>query len=156
MTISERIADNWPVTEATLSSEVTGYGAIKLRAIARATRELYGSAVAEADVPDGALQWIADKATVYLIPVGIDYYADQYRKSDSKDGMTVTYYDRVEQLKSLRSELEADCLSTLKAVLDEIDSPSAPESVPSVPAVSTEGLLVDPTARAHERGVYWG
>ena len=42
MTISERITDNWPVTEATLSAEVSGYEDIKLRAIARAARELYG------------------------------------------------------------------------------------------------------------------
>ena len=84
--------------------------------------------------------------------MGIDYYADQYRKSDSKDGMTVTYYDRVEQLRGLKTELEEDCRLTLKDVLNEINAPDAPESVVSIPAVSTTGLLVDPTVRAFDRG----
>jgi hypothetical protein len=153
--ISELITDNWPVTEAALGGPdgVTGFAEIKARAVARATRDLYGaSAPATEDaVPALACQWIADKATTYLIPVGIDYYADQTRLSDSKEGMTVSYHDRVKVLRDLKTELDAACRESRDAALDAIDAAQAPERVPATPAVSTAGLLIEPTLRAYDR-----
>jgi hypothetical protein len=158
-TISELVSDNWPVTEGVLSDRtngVPGFVDTKIRAIARATRELYGSvtAPAEGEIPEIAKQWIADKATVRLIPVGVDFYATNRRKSDSVQNMTVTYYDRVRQLQELRDELEADCRDTLGAALNAIEAGNAPAEVDPAPVVSVDGLLVDPTSRAYLRGPY--
>ena len=157
-TILELITDNWPVTEAALSNEtngVAGFSGIKTRAIERAGYDLYGTdAPAESDIPAIAKQWIADKATIRLIPVGIDFYATKTRKSDNIQNMTITYYDRVSQLQALRVELEADCRASLSDALNAINAVDAPEEVSSAPTVSVSGLLVDPTQRAYLRGPY--
>jgi len=157
-TIDQLVTDNWPVTEEILAdrdSGVTGFTDVKTRAIARAGRELYETEMPDdADVPMIAKQWIADKATVRLIPTGIDYYATRTRKSDNLQNMTITYYDRVRQLQDLRAELEADCLAAWDAARNEIEASDAPEQVESAPAVSLDGALADPTSRAYLRGPY--
>lgn len=157
-TIAALVTDNWPVTEANLQTgdnAVSDLANIKLRAIERSSYDLYKAAPpVEDDIPQIAKQWIADKATVYLIPVAIDFYATHKRKSDSLQNMTVTYYDRVAQLKDLRAELEAACRENLDAALNAIDAADAPDEVASAPAVSVSGLLVDPTSRAYLRGPY--
>lgn len=151
-TIAELITDNWPVTEALLAAAtgVTGFSNIKSRATARATQDLYGASMpaSEDDIPELARRWIADKATLYLIPTATDFYASKTRLSDSKEGMTVSYHDRVAILRDLRAELEEACAKALPAALDAIDAATAPERVSAVPAVSVAGLLVDPTTRA--------
>jgi hypothetical protein len=157
-TILELITDNWPVTEGILSHATTGiqgFSGIKTRAVERAGFELYGTAMPlESEIPTIAKQWIADKATIRMIPVGIDYYATNKRRTDSMQNMTITYYDRVRQLQDLRDELEADCRMTLDDALNAIDDSDAPEEIESAPSVSVSGLLVDPTSRAYLRGPY--
>jgi len=155
--IDEMDHDNWPVTEDALLDEthgVSGFAGIKLRAITRATSDLYGETTApdETEIPEIAKQWIADKTTVRLISVGIDFYTSKRRLSDSTDNMTIRYYDRERQLAALRDELEADLAKNLEAALAVIDSDDSVEDAKSVPAVSTAGLIVRPTANAYDRG----
>ncbi len=157
MTIAQAIADNWPTTDAILTEKLSGYAEMKARAIDRAIRELYGAGNVPASenlIPAVAANWVADKATIFLIPAAKDYYAAHTRLSDSKESMTVRHHDRLAMLDQLKLELEGDCLKHKDAALDAIDALEAPERAPAVPAVSTTGLLLDPTIRSYERGPF--
>jgi hypothetical protein len=151
--IAAEITGVWPTTEKTLLEDGTaGYAAQKLRAIARAKRDLYGALTvpADADLPDSAAYWIADKAVAgYLIPLARDYYMSKQRLSDSKDGMSIGYYDKLRALDSLRAELDAKCLADYETVYAGLTSVVEPASTP---ALSTAGMIVDPARRAYARG----
>lgn len=158
MTIAALVTNNFPVTDAALAA-YTGinYATAKTGAIDRAKRDLYGVGItvpAEADIPDTAQYWIADKATLYLIPVAIDYYMNQHRLSDSKENANLSYYDKVTALRDLEAELKAATSRTLADAKDAIDSGEAPEATESSPSVSVDGLLLDPTTRAFYRGPF--
>lgn len=142
-TIADLVRDTWPTTEALLSDKLTGYTEIKSQRIARATRDLYGvEAPEEADMPEAARQWIADQTVVYLIPAARDFYMSKSRKSDSKDGATLSYYDKLGALNVLRRELMADLERTKPNVLALIGS-SDEES--EAPAISNDGMaLINP------------
>ena len=149
----------FPVTDAALTAYTAiDYAWAKTSAIERAKRALYGVGVTiptdDADIPDVAQYWIADRAALYLIPVAIDYYMNQHRLSDSKENANFSYYDKVRALRELEAELKAAIERNQAAALDAINSGSAAEAIDSVPAVSVDGLLLDPTARAYRRGFF--
>lgn len=155
MTISSRITRNFPITEGKLADSTDiDYAGLKADAITDAKRDLYSYGVtvpAEADIPDVAQSWISDKATLYLIPVAIDFYM-QTTTSISKENATTSYYDKVAALRQLEKELKADLAKNLEAAKDAINALDAPESVEASPSVSVDHLLLDPTARAYYRG----
>jgi hypothetical protein len=155
MAISDLVTAVFPITEAKLESAVEfTYATLKANAIARAKRALYRTATVpdEDDIPEVAQYWIADRAVLFLIPVAKDFYMVKERLADSKENANINYYDKVAELDGLKTELEAACKAGLDDALDAIDASSAPEAVKSAPAVSTAGLLVDPTQRAFARG----
>jgi len=153
VSIAAEVTRTWPTTEATLAADTTvDYAAEKDRAIARAKRDLYGTRTIpsnEVDIPDQAAYWIADQAVVHLLPLAVDYYMSKQRISDSKEGATITRYNKVRALQDLRSELEAGLVANRQAALEAIDSAVRGDDVP---AVSTAGLAVDPLYRAMQRG----
>lgn len=158
MTISALVTANFPVTDAALAA-YTGidYATTKTSAIARAKRDLYGAGITvpdEADIPDVAQYWIADKSTLYLIPVAVDYYMNQHRLSDSKENANFSYYDKVQALRDLETELKAAVERNRSAAEDAINKSDAPEAIDAAPAVSVDGLLLDPTGRAYRRGPF--
>ena len=150
--ISAQVTAVWPTTEASLTADSdVSYAANKVLAIARAKRQLYQSKTvpAEASIPEVAAYWVSDQAVVYLIPLAIDWYKNNARLSDAKEGATVTWYNRVEALENLRSQLEAELAQNLEAARLVI---SAQETTESVPSVSHKGMMVDPMDRAMKRG----
>lgn len=150
--ISAEITRNWPQTEAKLATEEDAdYATQKAAAIGRAKTEAYGDLTvpAEASIPDRVAYWIADRATIYLISVGKEYYAIQERKSTTKEGATVTHYDKVAMLEGLRRELEEACNEGW-ATVQELVGASGEED--AIPAISTDGMYVDPVTRAMNRG----
>lgn len=157
-TISEYVTANFPLTDATLGSFAgIDYAATKSIAIDRAKRDLYGVGITvpdEGDIPDVAQFWIADRATLYLIPVAIDYYMNQSRLSDNKENANFSYYDKVQALRDLETELKAAVINGKDDALDAIDNSDAPDQVDSAPAVSVDGLLLEPTGRAFYRGPF--
>lgn len=157
MTISSRVTRNFPITEGKLTASADiDYAGLKADAIADAKRALYGAGVtvpAEDDIADVAQSWIADKATLLLIPAAIDFYM-QTVTSISKEGATTSYHDKVAALRDLEKELKAACANNLAAALDAIDDGDGPESYEATPEVSVDGLLLDPTGRAYYRGPF--
>jgi len=155
--ISDLVTAVWPTTDAKLTADTTtGYTTVKASAIRRAKLALYGTATIpsdDEDIPEIARIWIADRACLHLIPVAIDFYMQQ-KLSDTKENASIGYYDKVRALQDLRAELEQACQEGLAAAQNAVDLDHAPESIESTPAVSTAGLLVDPTVRAWLRGPY--
>ena len=151
--ISAEVTRIWPTTEATLTADTTvDYASQKTLAVAKAKRLLYGGTgtiPAEANIPELAAYWIADQAVVLLIPLAKDYYMSKQRLSDSKEGATISYYDKIRALEQLKNELEAALATNRQEALDTI---SATEVTDDVPAVSVKGLMVDPLDRAMQRG----
>jgi hypothetical protein len=150
--ISAEVTRTFPTTEATLSADDdVDYSAQKDRAISRAKRKLYGSRTVpdDANIPEVAGYWIADQAVVFLIPLAIDYYMNKQRVSDAKEGMTVTYHNKVNALQDLRTELEASLAASKQDALEAIDSKVSGDAIP---ATSFNGMAIDPLVRAMERG----
>lgn len=150
--ISAQVKSTFPTTETTLTADSdVDYAEQKTRAISRAKRKLYGTRTipAEADIPEMAGYWIADQAVVFLIPLAIDYYMNKQRISDSKEGMNITYHNKVNALQELKSQIEADLAADKQAALEAIDSSVRGDDVP---AVSFNGMAADPLVRAMERG----
>lgn len=150
--ISASITANWPKTEALLAADgVVDYSTQKTAAILRAKIAVYGSeANIQATIPDAVALWIADKATIYLIPLAKEYYAMERRKSTAQQGATVTHYDLLAMLDGLQRELEEACALAHDDVMELAGAWTAGDNVP---AVSTEGTLIDPVARAVKRGL---
>lgn len=148
--ISAEITRIWPTTEATLGADSdVDYSTQKDLAIARAKRQLYGTANVPSSIPETASYWIADQACVYLVPLAIDYYMSKQRLSDSKEGATISYYDKVTALKDLKRELEGSLATNKQDALDAINSAKVTHDTP---AVSVDGLMIDPLDRAMDRG----
>ena len=150
--VAAEVTRIWPTTETTLDADSdVDYATQKALAIARAKRALYGGDTVpdEVDIPEVAGYWIADQAVVFLVPLAKDYYMNKQRLSDSKEGATISYYDKVRALDQLKAELSAS-LSAGRQDAEDAVSASAAED--DVPAVSVEGLAVDPLQRAMYRG----
>jgi hypothetical protein len=150
--ISANVTRIWPTTEVTLTADSdVDYATQKALAIAKAKRLLYGTATvaAEADIPELAAYWIADQACVLLIPLAKDYYMAKQRLSDAKEGATITYYNKVTELERLKQELDASLAGGKQDALDAISSAVVTDDVP---AVSVDGLMIDPLDRAMKRG----
>jgi len=128
------------------------YSTHKAALIAKAKKRLYRAKSvpsSEDDIPTQAGYWIADQATVYLIPLAISWYLENSRLSDAKEGATVSFHDRVAALRDLKAELLAELAKDLPKAQDAID---AQEVTENVPAVSHKGMAVDPLSRAMQRG----
>lgn len=152
--IADEVTRVWPTTEKTLSDDETvNYATQKILAIERAKHDLYGSATvpAEASIPASAAYWIADKAALYLIPLAKDFYMSKQRLSDSKEGATISYYDKIRALGELKTELESACLLNKDDALGDISATTADPD--DTPAVSTEGMMVDAVTRATWMGI---
>jgi hypothetical protein len=151
--ISAEITRTWPTTETKLSDDSDiDYATQKNLAISRAKRALYGNGAtipAEADIPETAAYWIADKAVLFLIPTARSWYTHHTKRSDAKEGATITYHDALAMLDSLERELTT---SLAAGKTDALDAISSAEVEDDVPAVSVAGLAVDPLERAMERG----
>jgi hypothetical protein len=155
--IAGEVTRNWPLTENKLAAESDiDYDKQKAAAIARAKIDVYGSSSAvpdrENDIPDVVAFWIADKATIYLIPLAQEYYATKERLSTTKEGATASHYDKLAMLEGLRRELEASCADSWEDVLDLVGS--ATDDADDIPAVSTDGMVIDPLERAGIRGPF--
>jgi hypothetical protein len=153
--ISATITGIWPNTEAALIADTAvGYDAQKARMIARAKKALYGShpVPAEEAIPDLAAYWIADQTVFYLIPTARDYYMRQ-RITESKEGATITYYDKLKALDQLRDELEASLALNRADAVEAITEVTDEDAAKDTPAVSTAGMMVDPVSNAYRRGV---
>lgn len=154
------ITSVWPTTEAKLSNATEApdvdYPTQRALAIQRAKHALYGTTTipAEADIPDTAAYWIADKAVVYLIPLARDYYMSKQRISDSKEGATITYYNKLKELDQLKTELESDLAVNLAAAQEAVSVGEG--EAEETPGVSTAGMMIDPAARAYARSVPGG
>ncbi len=151
--ISSLVTANWPTTEALLTGDSgLNYEVHKAALIDKAKRRLYQTKSvpsSESDIPEQAAYWIADRATVYLIPVGISWYLENTRLSENKEGATISFPDRVKALERLKTELEADLREGLEAAQNAIDAAEVSESTP---AVDHDGMAVDPLSRAMMRG----
>lgn len=155
ISISQRITNNWPSTEAKLTGD-TGidYATAKTDAINDAKREAYGTATppSEGDMEEIVAAWIGDKATIMLIPLAKDWYAiNWYQRQDNTRGDTVQRYDIMAVLDGLRSELQRDCDANWPEVQELVGKNVAQVAVPTV---SHEGPIVDATARAVARGLF--
>jgi hypothetical protein len=156
--ISAHVTANFPTTEALLedaSDGVSSYATHKANMIAKAKRKLYGAKSvpsSEDDIPERAGYWIADQATVYLIPLAKSWYMENTRLSDKMEDATISWHDRIAALSDLKAELEADLREGLEGAQDAIDAQEVSESVPEV---SGKGMAVDPLDRAMRRGP-WG
>lgn len=159
--ISAEITRNWPQTEGKLeaATELT-YATEKAKAIARAKRDAYGRHTVpsdEADIHEIVGYWIADKATIYLIPLAIEYYSVKEHLSTAKEGATLSHYNKVTALQKLKAELEAACAKVWDDVLALAqptvgDSDYVGQQSMNIPSVSTAGLIVQPLNRAMDRG----
>ena len=152
--IEQLVTDNYPKTEVELLGDSSiDYLQAKRDAIERAKQQAYGrlSVPVEGDIPDVVARWIADQATIRLIPVAKEHYSlERYLSSSTTRGENVQRYDLLRMLDGLRAELEADCARLWPRVEDLIGSSAAPTDVPQV---STSSLIVDPVGRALLRGV---
>jgi hypothetical protein len=152
--LSQRITNNFPRTEAGLQAEDSlNYAQAKRDAIAEAKRKAYGRTTVpgESDIPDVVGEWIADQATVRLIPIAQEHYSlERYRSKSTNRGENVQHYDLIRMLDGLRDELEADCNQKWPLVEDLVGSSAAPSEVPQV---STADLMLDPVDRALLRGL---
>jgi len=150
--ISAEVTRTWPTTEAKLLDDSDiDYATQKNLAIARAKRALYGTATvpAEADIPEIAAYWIADKTVLFLIPTARSWYTHHTKRSDAKEGATTTYHDALAMLDSLERELTTSLAAGRTEALDAISSSEVEDDVP---AVSVAGMAIDPLERAMERG----
>jgi len=151
--ISERVTNNWPLTEAKLAADAdVGYADLKKAAIDDAKREVYGTSTvpSESDIPDIVAAWIGDKATIMLIPVAKEWYAINYYRSQSNDrGDNVDRYDIMRVLDGLKTELQRDCDENWSEVQELVGKNAAQVAVPTV---SHDGTIINPTARAVNRG----
>ena len=151
--ISALVTANWPSTEALLGADSDiDYASHKANLIAKAKRKLYaakGVPSNEADIPEQAAYWIADQATVYLIPLAKSWYVENSQLGENKDGANIQWHDRIAMLDGLKAELEAALRYGLEQAQDAID---AQEVTENVPAVSAKGMVVDPMGRAMQRG----
>jgi len=154
--LNAAITANWPTTEGNLlAAPEVAYATQKAAAIARAQVDLYGAlpVPAEASIPNLAAYWIADQATLYLIPLAQDYYAVKRRQSEAIQGATITHYDLVSELDSLERKLAQRVAANRETALAAIASAER-KLAGETPVVSTAGLLVDPLANAYRRGGY--
>jgi len=153
-TISQLISSQWPITENKLNDYTSiNYETEKGRAIERAKRELFGSRsipADEDDIAETARLWIADRALILLIPMGIDYYMQQVL-SDTKREETVSYYNKVSALQDLKNEL---LRRTQESKVEALEHESISETTKDTPAVSHAGKGVDPLTRAMARGPF--
>lgn len=152
--ISQHITNNWPRTESELLADTDiDYRQAKEDAINYAKREAYGTTTppSEADIPEIVGQWIADLATVRLIPLGVEYNSvKRFRSKSNQQGEQVSQYDLVAMLNGLREELESDVERARPVVQDLVGKSVAPRDVPKV---SVDGLVFDPKTRALTRGL---
>jgi hypothetical protein len=152
--ISQRITNTWPRTEAELTAETDiDYAQAKLDAIAEAKRKAYGRTTvpSESDIPDVVGEWIADQATIRLVPVAKEHYSlERFQSKSTNRGENVQHYDLMRMLDNLRDELEAECAEKWSLVEDLVGSSAAPSELPEV---STAGLIVDPYDQALLRGL---
>jgi len=152
--ISARITSNFPRTEVELRSDSNvDYPSLKLQAIARAKEAAYGGATppSEDDMPDIVGSWIADRATVYLIPAARERYALDYARNKSRPGgESEGRYDLLELLDGLKEELTAECADRWPLVVDTIGDTAGPEDTPKV---SNAGPMVRSRTRALYRGL---
>lgn len=121
-------------------------------AIARAQSDAYGDETPPETLPDRVAYWVADKATLYLIPSAIDYYQTQQHAATAAGDVSVREYDKVAVLQDLRKTLTARCLEAEADVAAIVNPPSDTNYYRDVPNVSAGGLLVDAVSRAWARG----
>lgn len=152
--ISRRITNHFPRTEALLQADTDiDYQTAKVDAIADAKIELYGETTvpSEADIVDIIRMQIADLATIALVPLAKNHYAhERYRGKSNREGENVEYYDLLDMLDELKRDLENDISDRQAAVDNAIGSSAKPRSVPGV---SHDGPMVNPTTRALLRGL---
>ena len=152
--IAQHITNNWPRTESLLVvDDNIDYLAAKAAAIASAKRKAYGTTAvpSESNIPDLVAEWIADAATIMLIPIGKEHYAlNRYRSKNNDAGENVSHFDYLGLLDDLRKELAQECAERWPKVEDLIGKSFAPHAEPEV---STDGILLDPVNRAWNRGI---
>lgn len=152
--ISQRITDYWPVTESLLTVDATiTYATSKANAIASAKRAVYGTATvpAESDIPSLIGEYIADQATLRLIPLARDWYT--INRPESKDtgrGERINYHSPMDALGDLKAYLEAVCAERAPLIEDTIGTSLRKKPTPKV---SYDGMIVNPYDRALVRGI---
>jgi hypothetical protein len=157
LSISATVTANFPRTETMLLADATAnhveYAVMKDAAIDHAIRDAYGMRTppSESAMEEIVAQWIADRATILLIPVALEFVGYiHYRSRSNKQGDQIESYDLSEMLKALREELEASCTRTWEQVESIIGSAAQPRALPKV---SHSGAMINPTDRALARGL---
>jgi len=110
-TIAELVTYQIGTTENDMTQEgaTIDYAALKANAISRAKVDLYyGSTIPdEGDMSELEKYYLADCAVVFIIDSAIDWYKSMARLSDTKEGATISWYDRVDTLERMRRTLLA-------------------------------------------------
>jgi hypothetical protein len=157
LSIAVAVTANFPRTEALILADATvnaiDYDVVKASSIERAKRDAYGTRTppSESAMEEIVAQWIADRATILLIPVALEFVGyTHYRSRSNKQGDQIENYDLSEMLKALREELEASCSRTRDQVESIIGSAAQPRSLPKI---SNAGAMINPTDRALARGL---
>ncbi len=138
ITIASLITDEMPQTEAMLLGDSNiDYANAKARAIAMAKVHVLGSESDETGM-DARLQEYLAKLALHdrLVPLAIDYFMTKARLSDSKEGATITYHDRVAALEALRDAL-SDWLRAHASVVSALARDASASATSRVLDVST-------------------
>lgn len=138
ITTGSLITDEMPQTEAILLGETTiDYASAKLRAIAMAKYAVYGSEPADTAMDPRVVEYVAKLALFdRLVPFAIDYFMTKARLSDSKEGATVSYHNRVDALTQLREAL-AEWLKAHEALIKALVDGNTASATSRVLDVST-------------------
>ncbi|MFC1999145.1 hypothetical protein ACFLXE_00115 [Chloroflexota bacterium] len=109
-TVAELVTFQIGMTEHDLlqTGSQIDYAALKASAISRAKADLYyGMTIpAEGSMSDLEKYYLADCAVVLIIDSAIDWYKSMARLSDTKEGATIAWYDKVDSLERLRRRLQ--------------------------------------------------
>ncbi len=149
-TIAELVSFQIAQTENDLSASGSGisYTSIKTNAANRVKADFfYGKTIPEeTSMADLVKYFLADCACIHLIDVAIDWYKSRERLSDSKEGATVTWYDRIDALVALRRRLQ-DRIATVEDRVKIIAFGESVESYANLPLAQSQGqkkVTVDP------------
>ena len=118
--IAELVSYQIAETEADLKNEdfQPDYSMIKNSMIHRAKLDLYGASeiADEGEMHDLVRFFLADCAVMYILDAAIDFYKSRSRLTDTKEGATFNYYDKVSILFQVKNKAAARIAKAQSAV----------------------------------------
>ena len=141
-TISELVTFQIGMTENDLTKEKAqiDYSVVKENMINRAKANLYyGMTIPdEESMSDLEKYYLADCAVVFIIDSAIDWYKSMARLSDTKEGATISWYDRVDTLERLRRTLLAR-IRRVEETVKQVASGTTVDAHIGLPLAQSEG-----------------